>query len=613
MQLMLSGEQQNITLKLNHLTAKMVSDIPPHLEDLLEIATYVFIADRIVRRGSPTLPNMGSDWRRRFRFVIAVRDPAYWAEAERTAALRELLNSVSEDDFVFDFVQADKEAGVPAHLPLQSRKASAARSDRVIMFSGGLDSLAGVVQTLFETNDRLVLVSHHSSDLVLSRQRLLVSTLAERFPGRVLHVPVEITMTRGLADAEKTQRTRSFLYSAIGFVVAETMGCEEIRFYENGIMSLNLPIAAQVVGSRATRSTHPRVLANMASFANHALGHPFQVTNPYVWLTKSEVIRTLGRYGQADLIADSVSCSRTRGMGMRSHCGECAQCLHRRFGILSAGLEENDPVDNYDVELLTGARETSGPEEDGFSRAMALNLVSTALEYPHLSPVGFMSRYAGEIARALNAFGGELPDVIGRRTFELHRRYGAEVRSVLEHAVRQYAPELIDKVLAPESLLRAVLSDNRLGIAAVSPHICFVQTTSDPGLEDSRDFRRTSEIRLVLDSARRQVVIDGMGDVGTPSDFELLAVLATQYRLDRAAELKPENHKYVPTSALIEELGIQEHSLRQRLAKFRRRAATIALDRWGLPLSKDAIVQTKPWTGFRLNPDVLLIDASEVA
>jgi hypothetical protein len=40
---------------------------------------------------------------------------------------------------------------------------------------------------------------------------------------------------------------------------------------------------------------------------------------------------------------------------------------------------------------------------------------------------------------------------------------------------------------------------------------------------------------------------------------------------------------------------------------------TIALDQWGLPLSKDAIVQTKSRAGFRLNPDVLLIDASEVA
>ena len=38
-------------------------------------------------------------------------------------------------------------------------------------------------------------------------------------------------------------------------------GFDLLRFYENGVVSMNLPMSAQVVGTRATRTTHPRVLA----------------------------------------------------------------------------------------------------------------------------------------------------------------------------------------------------------------------------------------------------------------------------------------------------------------------------------------------------------------
>lgn len=38
------------------------------------------------------------------------------------------------------------------------------------------------------------------------------------------------------------------------------LNLKSVRFYENGVISLNLPVCAQVVGGRATRTTHPRVM-----------------------------------------------------------------------------------------------------------------------------------------------------------------------------------------------------------------------------------------------------------------------------------------------------------------------------------------------------------------
>ena len=56
-------------------------------------------------------------------------------------------------------------------------------------------------------------------------------------------------------NLESTQRSRSFLYIAIGAAIAEMLGKSCVRFYENGVISLNLPICAQVVGAKATRTT----------------------------------------------------------------------------------------------------------------------------------------------------------------------------------------------------------------------------------------------------------------------------------------------------------------------------------------------------------------------
>jgi 7-cyano-7-deazaguanine synthase in queuosine biosynthesis len=281
--------------------------------------------------------------------------------------------------------------------------------DQVLLFSGGLDSLAGAVQELSLTDDRIVLVSHRSSDRVFSRQKDLAGALSTLFPERVLHVPVDITMKQELDDVEFTQRTRTFLFSAIGCIVAEMMGCARIRFFENGIMSINLPIAPQIVGSRATRSTHPLALRQMTEFINQTLGHPFEVANPFVWSTKAEVVELIEKHGQGGLIASSISCTHhVRKKEQRAHCGECAQCLQRRLGVLAAGLGERDPLERYDVELLADDR------KDGDPRSMALSLLSNALEYPRLTLSGFMNRYAGEVLVTAKALSDETIEGVAR-------------------------------------------------------------------------------------------------------------------------------------------------------------------------------------------------------
>ena len=82
------------------------------------------------------------------------------------------------------------------------------------MFSGGLDSLAGAVE-MARTGGGLTLVSHRPVSTLSSRQRNLFRELKREFPGRLIRVPVWINKQEGLGR-ESTQRTRSFLYAALG-------------------------------------------------------------------------------------------------------------------------------------------------------------------------------------------------------------------------------------------------------------------------------------------------------------------------------------------------------------------------------------------------------------
>jgi 7-cyano-7-deazaguanine synthase in queuosine biosynthesis len=230
-------------------------------------------------------------------------------------------------------------------------------TDEVVLFSGGLDSLSGAIEELSTDGKRVALVSHRSSPKIYDHQKHLVTELNARFPQKLMHVPVLVTRQGPLRAQEYTQRSRSFLYAALVCVVTRLFGRSEFRFYENGVVSINLPISEQVVGARATRSTHPLVLNHSPKFFSAAVGKPIDVDNPFVWKTKGDVVRSIVDHGCGGLIKHTVSCTRVYDITkLHTHCGCCSQCLDRRFAILAANAADHDPVEMYKVELLTGGQ-----------------------------------------------------------------------------------------------------------------------------------------------------------------------------------------------------------------------------------------------------------------
>ena len=223
----------------------------------------------------------------------------------------------------------------------------------VILFSGGLDSLAGAVERLEETNDRVCLVSHQSSQpSIVKTQDSLVKALQGKYPGRVHHYRFRTNLRR-IRAKEETQRTRSFLYGSIAFAIAHTFGRDRVFVYENGITSLNFTRRDDLLNSRASRTTHPQTLGRLAQLFSIIAERPISMETPFLWKTKSDVVDVLIASGFGHLIPSSVSCSHTfKSETNATHCGECFQCIDRRIGAYGAQADKHDHSGLYANDII---------------------------------------------------------------------------------------------------------------------------------------------------------------------------------------------------------------------------------------------------------------------
>jgi hypothetical protein len=263
-----------------------------------------------------------------------------------------------------------------------------------------------------------------------------------------MYVPVLVTRQEPLRVQEHTQRTRSFLYAALACVITNLFKNSRIRFFENGVVSVNLPISEQVVGGRATRTTHPLVLELFRQFFSAAIGKPIEVDNPFIWKTRADVIQTIVDRGCGELIKHTVSCTRTYEMTkLYTHCGCCSQCLDRRFAVLAANAARHDPVEMYKVELLTGARDRPNDQ------TMTESYVRTALELREMSELAFFGRFSAETARVRDGFPSLTADEVGRQVLNLHQRHAQAIGEVLKAGVETHSAELVSKSLPSSSVL----------------------------------------------------------------------------------------------------------------------------------------------------------------
>lgn len=447
------GPKPNVHISFENVARVFRHNLSPRLIDFLEIASYVFSADCATQRGTKwTDDDSIEPWGRDLSFIIPVRQPEFWEAPQIKDLVKEVLGFLSNDNYSFRFVplQRDRanqqryfEFGDLEDWPFHS-------PERVVMFSGGLDSLAGAVESA-AVGTKSVLVSHRPVSTLDSRQKKLFSELQKRFPGQFIHVPVWINKSESFGR-EPTQRTRSFLYSALGTLVAQSVQASGVRFYENGIVSLNLPIAQEAIRARASRTTHPLALHLLASLCAAVTERDFAVDNPFLFKTKTEFVATLAAHETAYLIADSCSCSHSMFQSRtQRHCGRCSQCIDRRFATTAAGLLSYDSEKDYVTDVFVGIR------QNALERAIALDYTRHGIELHHRSENELAALFNAELSRAVRyqaRRGAAAQEIIA-----MHKRHGELVTRVLAQKVAESAEQLVDGSLDRTSLLALALGE----------------------------------------------------------------------------------------------------------------------------------------------------------
>jgi hypothetical protein len=451
------GHNQNVEVVVEDIARVFQKDLSGRIADTLDIAAFVYAADAAIKREGGWIEGAIEPWSRTFRFEIGVRDLQFWKRGEVVSLLTSTLSFLSDDEYKFSFYELRNDKETQGYLnfgPTAPQNWPFQNPSRVSLFSGGLDSLCGAVEQA-SVRDKIVLVSHRPISLLDGRQQELYDRMRALYPDvPMLRVPVWVHKV-GQEAREYTQRSRSFLYWALALAVSHSVNANGITFFENGIVSLNLPIADQVLRARASRTTHPVSLHLLEQLSKLVLDRQFVVDNPYIGLTKTEVFRKIIDNGGGDLIRSSRSCTRTRShKGVGWHCGCCSQCIDRRIAAIASGEPNLDPESDYATPVLTGKREGQADQN------MAVSYARHALELAKSSRDDIAERFNTEISRAARAFPD--PTKASLELIDMHLRHGAFVQKVIAESVASHALEWIEGGIDPTSLLGLVVERRHL-------------------------------------------------------------------------------------------------------------------------------------------------------
>lgn len=442
---------QNVKLALRDFV-RDVYYLPDRILDLLEIAAYVYCADRLKSRGHKTVLEPHS-WARTFYFFIKVRDYEFWENPDVKERLKNALVYMTGDQaYHFSFQHGhstpredlfDKEV-----FQIESNE-----NTKVILFSGGLDSLSGVVECLKNPSDPLCLISHRSGPGRMTKTRKqLIQELRKRYPNRINYYEFACSL-KGVRANEETQRTRTFLFTSIAYTLSYALSLQNFAVYENGITSLNFPTQQYLMNSRASRTTHPKTVALLQNFFN-SLSETNQqniiIHTPFFEKTKADIFRTIAETGNQNLISSTVSCSKTfQYRDITTHCGGCSQCIDRRFAAYASEMDDIDESGIYAFDFIQEGIDTDEV------RTMLFDYFRRAKNYAEWNLGSFSRKMFNHLVNILDYVPGANDDEKVKKIWQLCQKHGQEVE-VASRKMREIHDDNLYRKLPDSSFLKVI-------------------------------------------------------------------------------------------------------------------------------------------------------------
>ncbi len=319
-------------------------DLPPLARDFVRIGMAVYVCDRLAKRDRHTA---GASGLRNVALAVQVGSPDFWLADGVSSLLQDSLRLLSDDYWRFSFFgPGGAWQRVLCELP--------AFSPIICLYSGGLDSAAGLANQLRSRKEPMVAVTAWHQPRQKQRVFRHLTMLERRYECRLPRVLVRTALRHPprMSSQEASQRCRSFMFAALGGAVACALESSVVEVYENGVGALNVPLMRDMeVAARATKSAHPHFFRLMGELTSRVAGRRIEFRLPFQEWTKAETVRTLSEDGLQELALDSVSCVHypRRVPGPDKSCGVCPACIGRRQALLTAGIDEHPRRYRYDL------------------------------------------------------------------------------------------------------------------------------------------------------------------------------------------------------------------------------------------------------------------------
>lgn len=311
--------------------------------DLLDLAVAVHAVDRLIER--PTNKSLSFDVK------LQVRNLDIFSRNDVGMLLNKVLHWYTEDNWHFEFSKRaiGRQEEIQYKFPT---KDSFAENADVVLWSGGLDSLAGLYTQLSNNPEsHYILVGTGSNTHVHTRQLELANELKRLFPNRI-----DLRQVRygwgdtPLPEKNSYARSRGLVFMLIGAACAHYAGRNSLFVYENGIGAMNLLYSKGQNRLDQAKSVHPLSLSYASKLVSTILSTPFEVLNPFWLWTKAEMVESLNNTQGIELIMHSWSCdSSLRLEDGITQCGVCSSCLLRRQSINAIGIDDPSIYHNLPI------------------------------------------------------------------------------------------------------------------------------------------------------------------------------------------------------------------------------------------------------------------------
>lgn len=266
-----------------------------------------------------------------FDVKLGLEEPDRWT-TEAVDALIGLLRFQGDATWRWSFEKIRQMPSVDTDATTTDGRAI----DRVVLFSGGLDSTSGIA-TLRSKAERIQLVSHYSKQK--TTQLAIADALGYKRPTQAR------VIRRNLGARGRTFLYRSFYFLCFGGAVASSYDVKNILQFENGVLATAMPPSPTYF---MTRHAHPAVHRHAEALFSELLGGAWRIDNPFLGMTKRECVDAMrsavGSKLSDELIKRTETCWYINSYQFRANrkkkngmpCGVCIPCIIRRTAVRAA-------------------------------------------------------------------------------------------------------------------------------------------------------------------------------------------------------------------------------------------------------------------------------------